>query len=203
MIRRAFLKILPPDVNVIFDLAYASEEASQSLALRKIDLNAFVDSVLQTIFDASGLLEPPFSRRKIAFTSFSPDVCSALNWKQPNCKLFFETCAIKNNLLIFPDPTFFGCICGKTGDDLPSATSLGSGQGEKRVSSVGAAVEFAKANNMLGLFVDASLLVRSSCFFCEHLLKKSYRPRFRRWWTAFGVLNFLLVYMGLRGSGSV
>lgn len=36
---------------------------------------------------------------------------------------------------------------------------MGSGQGEKRVSSVGAAVEFAKANNMLGLFVDASLLV--------------------------------------------
>lgn len=110
---------------------------------------------------------------------------------------------LKDNPTIFPDPTFFGCICGKAGNDLPGATSLGSGQGEKRVSSVGAAVEFAKANNMLGLFVDASLLVRSSFFFSEHRLKISHRLRFLRWLTAFGVPNFLLVYMGFRESGSV
>ncbi|KAF9482025.1 hypothetical protein BDN70DRAFT_488230 [Pholiota conissans] len=135
------LKILPPDVNVTFDLAYPSEATSRSLKLHKSDLNSVVDSVLQTIFDVSGLLEPLVIRRKIAFTSFSPDVCSALNWKQPNY------------------PVFFGCICGKGSTNLPCPTSLGSGKEEKRVLSVGAAVEFAKANNLLGLFVDAKLLI--------------------------------------------
>ncbi|KAF8974684.1 cyclin-dependent protein kinase inhibitor [Flammula alnicola] len=136
------LKILPPDVNVLFDLAYPSEATVQSLRLHKLDLNGFVDSVLQTIFDVSGLLEPPFTKRKLAFASFSPDVCSALNWKQPNY------------------PVFFGAICGNGSGNLPSPTASGSGKEERRVSSVGAAVEFAKANNLLGLFVGADILIQ-------------------------------------------
>jgi len=59
------------------------------------------------------------------------------------------------------DPVFFGCMCGKDGLHLPSPTASGSGSNLQRVSSVGAAVEFAKANNLLGIFVDADLLVRS------------------------------------------
>jgi len=76
------IQILPPDVNLLFDLAYPSETISPSICLHRLNLNNFVDSVLQTIFDASGTT---FPRRKITFTSFSPDVCSSLNWKQPNC----------------------------------------------------------------------------------------------------------------------
>lgn len=54
---------------------------------------------------------------------------------------------------------FFGCICGKDGLHLPSPTAWGSGNNLRRVSSVGTAIEFAKANNLLGIFVDADLLV--------------------------------------------
>jgi len=100
-----------------------------------------VDSVLQTIFNVSDLLETPDTRRKITFISFSSDVCSALNWKQPNY------------------PVFFGCIGGKDNLHLPSPTAWGSGSNLRRISSVGAAIEFAKANNLLGIFVDADLLV--------------------------------------------
>ena len=78
-------QILPPDVNLLFDLAYPSETISPSMCLHRLNLNNFVDSVLQTIFDASDLRDATFPRRKITFTSFSPDVCSSLNWKQPNC----------------------------------------------------------------------------------------------------------------------
>ena len=56
-------------------------------------------------------------------------------------------------------PVFFGCICGKDGLHLPSPTAWGSGNNLRRVSSVGTAIEFAKANNLLGIFVDADLLV--------------------------------------------
>lgn len=56
-------------------------------------------------------------------------------------------------------PVFFGCICGKDHLHLPSPTALGSCSNLRRISSVGAAIEFAKANNLLGIFVDADLLV--------------------------------------------
>ena len=127
--------------------------------MRRLDLNNFVDSVLQTIFNVSDLLETPDIRRKITFISFSSDVCSALNWKQPNCmylrslRSFGHSCPL--------DPVFFGCVCGKDGLHLPSPTAWGSGSNPRRISSVGAAIEFAKANNLLGIFIDADLLVRS------------------------------------------
>ncbi|CAA7260261.1 unnamed protein product [Cyclocybe aegerita] len=116
------LKVLPLGVKVLFDLAYPAEGTRHDLTLSRLDLNNFVDSVLQTIFDVSDLLDTPVIRRKIIFTSFSPDVCLALNWKQPN--------------------------------------SSGSGKDDKRGSSVGAAVDFAKANNLLGIFVNSELLLQ-------------------------------------------
>lgn len=67
----------------------------------------------------------------------------------------------RNNFfsLCFPDPVFLGTICGKESQKHISITALGSGRGEKRVLSIGAAIEFAKANNLLGLLVDSDLLV--------------------------------------------
>ena len=55
---------------------------------------------------------------------------------------------------------FFGCICGKDDLHLPTPTAWGSSSNLQRVSSVGAAIEYANANNLLGIFVDADLLVR-------------------------------------------
>lgn len=63
--------------------------------------------------------------------------------------------------MCFSDPVFLGTICGKKSEEHVSVTALGSGRGEKRVLSIGAAIEFAKANNLLGLLVDSDLLVRS------------------------------------------
>jgi CDK inhibitor PHO81 len=62
---------------------------------------------------------------------------------------------------IYIDPVFLGTICGKESEKHISVTALGSGRGEKHVSSIGAAIEFAKANNLLGLLVDSDLLVGS------------------------------------------
>lgn len=78
-------QVLPLDLNTAFELAYPSQATRTSLSTRRLDLNSFVDSVLQTIFNVSDLLETPDTRRKITFISFSSDACSALNWKQPNC----------------------------------------------------------------------------------------------------------------------
>jgi hypothetical protein len=68
---------------------------------------------------------------------------------------------------VLSDPVFFGCVCGKDGLHLPSPTAWGSGSNSRRISSVGAAIEFAKANNLLGIFIDADLLVRSHWRLCN------------------------------------
>lgn len=51
------------------------------------------------------------------------------------------------------DPVFFRSHCGRP--------SIGQETGitDQRVSNVGSAVEFAKGNNLLGIFIDAELLV--------------------------------------------
>ncbi|KAF9008793.1 cyclin-dependent protein kinase inhibitor [Cyathus striatus] len=134
---------LPTELNLCLELAYPSE------TIRSVDnfgsylgLNDFVDSVLKSIYHCPLSLESPQHRRRILFTSFSPDICAALNWKQPNY------------------PVFFASHCGNESLEAPSITAYGSAGKEKRVSSIGGAVEFAKANNLLGIFVDGSLLTR-------------------------------------------
>jgi CDK inhibitor PHO81 len=57
---------------------------------------------------------------------------------------------------------FFASQCGKKGDYSHSRTALGiEDENDRRLFSLGAAVEFARANNLLGVFVDADLLVKS------------------------------------------
>ncbi|KAF5387896.1 hypothetical protein D9615_000107 [Tricholomella constricta] len=142
------LKLLPVGVNICLELAYLSRTTRKRLSLgHRLDLNDFVDSVLRNIYHTSASLDVPHARRKIAFASFSPDVCSVLNWKQPNCKGY--------------NPVFFVSRCGKSSSYMPSPTALGAEEeNDPRLSSIGAAVEFARINNLLGVFVDADLLVQ-------------------------------------------
>jgi hypothetical protein len=80
-------KILPMAVGMSLELAYPSRTITTHRPLaHRLDLNHFVDSVLRTIYHISASVGGVSTRRRIVFTAFSPDVCSALNWKQPNCK---------------------------------------------------------------------------------------------------------------------
>ena len=92
------------------------------------------------------------------FTSFSPDVCAALNWKQPNCKYLYSRPLPPRD--IPPDPVFFASLCGRESSVTPSPTVLAHAEaGDERLSSVGSAVRFSKANNLLGIIVEADILV--------------------------------------------
>ncbi|KAF7355038.1 Ankyrin repeat protein nuc-2 [Mycena sanguinolenta] len=100
------LKILPVTLGVSLELAYP-QRAGLSMEL------------------VAGL----YSHRS------PPDVCAALNWKQPNY------------------PVFFASQCGKKNCSCPDIEDW-------RTTSVGAVVEFARGNNLLGIFVDAGLLMQ-------------------------------------------
>ena len=52
------------------------------------NINSFADTILKDVFEHARLTKEraPEFMRSIVFTSYNPDVCTALNWKQPNCK---------------------------------------------------------------------------------------------------------------------
>lgn len=66
---------------------------------RQLDLNLSVNAVFRTIRQTSSSLGGAFARRRIAFTSFSPPVCAAVNWKQPNCNASCSIAADHHHLM--------------------------------------------------------------------------------------------------------
>lgn len=77
------LSLLPSDVGVNIQLRYPRDfDARHEFIGRSLEVNEFVDAVLHSVYDA-GKSSPG---RKIIFSSFDPTVCTALNWKQPNCE---------------------------------------------------------------------------------------------------------------------
>ncbi|KDQ64947.1 hypothetical protein JAAARDRAFT_116625, partial [Jaapia argillacea MUCL 33604] len=135
---------IPSGLGLSLSLAYPPSRIREKYSLRyRIDLNEFVDAVLRTIYDASTSVEGQYGRRRIIFMSSAPDICASLNWKQPNYPVFFVT------------------QCGKHTANPPGPTTLTiDDANDRRLTSLAAAVEFSKANNLLGICLDAHLLVR-------------------------------------------
>ncbi|KAH9943358.1 cyclin-dependent protein kinase inhibitor [Epithele typhae] len=138
------LRTVPASFGICVEIAYAPSRVRHRHSLRhQVDLNDMVNSVLRTVYDSSAL-EGHMGRRPVVFTSFAPDVCAALNWKQPNY------------------PVFFASQCGETSRAAPSAIALTTEDvHDFRLWSLDAAVEFSKMNNLLGVLLDASFLART------------------------------------------
>lgn len=132
--------------------------AMSSVTGRVTDLsvNDFADAVLRTIYhtlDEAG-------RRRIVLTSFSPDICAALNWKQPNCESpHSHVRAMAEHVVT--DPVFFSSLCGSTLDFPIPGAIIDDNSGS---FTIAAAVDYAKSNNMLGVLLDAELLVCSQIY---------------------------------------
>ena len=88
------LAALPPHIHVeVHMLSPSPAEQEQWHLGPPVDMNMFADAVLGIVFEharqlrASGANERNGFVRSIVFSSFNPDMCTAVNWKQPNCKL--------------------------------------------------------------------------------------------------------------------
>ncbi|KAI0285103.1 hypothetical protein BGY98DRAFT_930604 [Russula aff. rugulosa BPL654] len=150
------LKTIPASMGLCLELAYPitscseSRDSMDSAPFRhQLPLNSFIDSILRTVYHASAPAPPPptdphGARRQIIFTSSSPDACAAVNWKQPNY------------------PVLFASSCGEVGANPPSTTATIRNEAalDLRLTSISAAVEFSKNNNLLGVFLDTYLLVK-------------------------------------------
>jgi len=140
---RHLMKNLPTSLGIYLDLALPSPPVQRRNGLEHghvHNLNTFVDVVLRTVYHHTSPGQP---RRRIVFGSFNPDICAALNWKQPNY------------------PVFLASECGMRSRFPPGPTALGPEDvNDRRLSSISTAVDWAKTNNLLGVFLDADLLTK-------------------------------------------
>ncbi|CAG8972529.1 hypothetical protein HYALB_00001221 [Hymenoscyphus albidus] len=120
-----FLK-LPENVGFNVEMKYPMlhESEEQEMDTYAVELNSFVDTVLTKVYDLG-------KKRKIIFSSFNPDICLLLSFKQPNIPVLFLTDA--------------GCC----------------EVGDIRASSLQEAIRFASRWNLLGIVSAAEPLCNS------------------------------------------
>ena len=117
---------LPKDVGFNMEMKYPMlhESEEEEMDTYAVELNSFVDTVLQTVYDLA-------AGRSMIFSSFNPDVCLLLSFKQPSIPVLFLT---------------------------DSGTSH---VGDVRASSLQESIRFASRWNLLGVVTAADPLVIS------------------------------------------
>jgi len=118
-----FLKI-PQDVGFNIEMKYPMlfETELEGMDSYAVELNSYVDTILRLVYDMG-------QKRNIIFSSFNPDVCLLLSFKQPSIPVLFLTDAGASEV------------------------------GDIRASSVQEAVRFASRWKLLGIVAAADPLV--------------------------------------------
>ncbi|KAK2792751.1 Glycerophosphocholine phosphodiesterase [Onygenales sp. PD_12] len=129
-------KKLPGDVGFNIELKYPMlyESEEEEMDTYAVELNSFVDTVLRTAYDhCSTNTNPntPHTHRNMIFSSFNPDICLLLSFKQPSIPVMFLTDAGVSPV------------------------------GDIRASSLQEAIRFASRWNLLGVVTAAEVLVLS------------------------------------------
>lgn len=75
---------LPPSVGFNIEMKYPMlhESEEHEMDAYAVELNSFCDTVLTKVYDLAG-------SRHIIFSSFNPDICLCLSFKQPNFPIMF------------------------------------------------------------------------------------------------------------------
>jgi CDK inhibitor PHO81 len=110
-------------------------------------LNEFVDSILTIVFDHARAqrAQSPQAVRSMVFSSYNPQLCTALNWKQPNFPVF---------------------LCNDLGREYTfSAPNVIQSSG-RRSASIKEVVRIAQSNNLMGLMCYSQLLVSPFLSYC-------------------------------------
>ena len=110
------------NIEMKYPMLHESEE--QEMDTYAVELNSFVDTVLEKVYDLG-------KKRKIIFSSFNPDICLLLSFKQPSIPILFLTDAGTSPV------------------------------GDIRASSLQEAIRFASRWNLLGIVSAAGPLCNS------------------------------------------
>ena len=82
------LAYLPTSIHVDIQVLFPTISQERGLNLSpSLNINNVADAILNDVFDHARTTKErnPDFMRSIVFTSYNADICTALNWKQPNC----------------------------------------------------------------------------------------------------------------------
>lgn len=85
------LNNLPLSIHVAVQVLYPTITQERALGQSpSLNINTFADAILNDVFEHARITreQDPEFMRSIVFTSYNADICTALNWKQPNCNFF-------------------------------------------------------------------------------------------------------------------
>lgn len=83
------LAYLPTSVHIDLQILYPTSFQERSFGLGPSpNINDFADALLSDVFEHARKTKGQTLdfMRSTVFTSYNPDICTAINWKQPNCK---------------------------------------------------------------------------------------------------------------------
>ncbi|KAJ5542018.1 Glycerophosphoryl diester phosphodiesterase [Penicillium sp. DV-2018c] len=141
---RDVLQHLAIEVNVNISILYPSLAEEKKLGLTSLaDVNSFADAILTDVFGHARVARErnPEFMRSVMFTSYNPNICSALNWKQPNYPVL-----LCNDLGQIRD-------LAENFDSVPHVDSSG-----RASMSIKESARIAQSNNFMGLICRSSLL---------------------------------------------
>lgn len=157
---------LPVDVRVELHILYPNRVEEETLRLGPTpNINQFADTLLNIVFAHARHLreQGDTMARSIVFSSFNADMCTALNWKQPNC-LFYYLLSRRSTANELVDPVLLGNELGA--DPINAAADSQKVHSSGRTTiSVKEAVQVAQNNNLMGLICSSRLLVCSRSYF--------------------------------------
>ncbi|CEP63125.1 Pho81p LALA0_S07e02938g [Lachancea lanzarotensis] len=159
----ALLSKIPLNSHLDIEVCFPTECEFKSIPLKlspHININTFIDGILTSLF--AHVRDNSFGGQlsSIVFTSCNADVCSILNWKQPNFPVLFYMNGLRNEnnnlvkdtphhlskLALNPDAVDFADLCSR---------------------SVRESVQFATYNNLLGIIIPLHLLGASQQLITE------------------------------------
>ncbi|OCF61664.1 cyclin-dependent protein kinase inhibitor [Kwoniella mangroviensis CBS 10435] len=149
----SILNVLPSDIGLNLLLQYLRPKTIQLRNYGKsIEINKWVDTILHSIYEnGKAQSQSQQKGRKFIFSSFEPEVATALNWKQPNYAVFFASnCGISSSSSSTPSTT--------TTDRKRLIPISQEEETDLRCLSVREAVNFAKSTNLLGVILEATTL---------------------------------------------
>ena len=163
------LAYLPTSIHVDLQVLFPTVSQERALGLSPSpNINNYADAILKEVFHHARVTKEkdPEFMRSIVFTSYNPDICTALNWKQPNCTCpsvtIFEAYANQPT-----DPVLLLNDLGAKREgtisttDTPGAVVISNGH---HSMSVKEAVRIAQSNNFMGLVCSSRLLVTPTPF---------------------------------------
>lgn len=167
---RDVLACLPLSIHVDIQVLFPTIVQERALGLSPSpNINNYADAILEDVFDHARTTKEqnPDFMRSVVFTSYNADICTALNWKQPNCRCpsfslhLPDTKASTDPVLLHND------LGAKREAPEPGVTpgSVIASNGHHSMS-VKEAVRIAQSNNFMGLVCNSRLLVSNHSYLC-------------------------------------